>query len=279
MLLSVNRYIITMKKYIQVGLVLVLMVGLVNCRKDSSCTDPTNPKCPNYNPCTAVHPLSAAFNIYEDDCTVGPGSDDTSWHYYPTDTLYSHCATFSITDSTVDSVRWNIGAGVYYSKSFTLNFNFIGPASVPITLTVYKHRNQCYPTDDTIKTLTKTIYFVDTCIALGTYYGYFDNNTADTGTISIKKVTGIINTPYGIAFGYLSGFATGCTDTLTSPAYWETFYTSVSFRATGSTGFCKWVKGSLFYNRFNNTVLIQYQDYNGYSSVSRARNFNGIKIN
>jgi hypothetical protein len=264
-----------MRKIVQIGLLASLLLCLITCRKDNRCNDPTNPKCSNYNPCSLVHPLSAAFSIYENDCTQGPGEYDTSWHYYPTDTVRTNCVSFTASDSTADSVRWTIGAGSYTARSFQLNFQNNRPASVPITLTVYKHRNSCYPADDTVKTLTKTLYFTDTCLAYGIYSGYFDNNPADTGTISIRKIpVYVVGT--GLSSGIaLSGFAIACVDTL-SPAYgfFEQFFTSLSFSATGNTTFCTWIYGSLYYNRENETVLIQYAE-----TYRKAHNFNGHKIN
>ena len=264
-----------MLKIVQIGLIILLALGLVKCRKDNKCTDPTNPKCSNYDPCYSVHPLSSAFNIYENDCTQGPGTYDTSWHYYPTDTVRTNCVTFTSSDSTADSVRWTIGAGSYTARSFQLDFTGQRSRPVPITLTVYKHRNGCYPSDDTVKTLTKTLYFTDTCLAYGTYSGYFDNNPADTGTISMKNISIIFAGNQISGALVMSGFKTGCSDTISAiKGSWEPFFTSLSFSATGNTVFCIWIYGSLYYNRVNNTVVVEYAEVYG-----KPHNFYGHKIN
>ena len=257
-------------------MILALLSLIFSCRKENKCTTVTNPKCNNYNPCYSVHSLSADFSIYENDCTVGPGQNDTSWHYYPTDTIYTNCATFTASDSTADSVRWTIGAGSYTARSFQLNFTGQRSQPIPIRLTVYKHRNSCYPTDDTVKTLTKTLYFTDSCYALNTYSGYYDNNPLDTGTISIKTVlipaSGTLK-----AVPILIGFIPGCSDTLFSGGV-EYFYTCIYF--DGYSGSCPLAEGSLYYNRFNNTVLVQYKTVvTNPPSNTIIHNFNGLKIN
>jgi hypothetical protein len=260
-------------KNLMIFFAFIFIFGLLTCRK-SKCEDPTNKACENYNPCSLIHPLSADFSIYENDCTAGPAATDTSWHYYPTDTVYTDCATFTVSDTTVDSVKWQIGAGTYTAKSFYLNFSSIKPTPVPITLTVYKHRNSCYPTDDTVKTLTKTLYFTDTCLAFGSYSGYFDNNPVDTGTISMKRITVTVGTLiYGAVV--LNGFKSGCIDTISGPfGSWEPFFTSLSFSVAQNSASCIWIYGSWYYNRNNNSVLIQYAEQYG-----TAHNFNGHKIN
>ena len=265
-----------MKKVIQIGLMSVLLISLVNCHKN--CNDPTNPACPDYNPCSKVHSLSADFIIQEYTGNGSPSSSDTSWHYYPTDTVYTPYARFTYSDTTVDSVRWTIGAGSYTSRSFALDFTSIRPTPVPVTLTVYKHRNSCYPTDDTVKTLTKMLYFTDSCYAVGSYHGYFDNNTSDTGTIAIVLVDTGIN-----AFHYhIRGFTPGCDDSYGGGSTnINLFYTSIEFEGGGSLGTCDGATGSLYYNRANGTVEVQFKTVKslGTSVVWNIHNFNGIKIN
>jgi hypothetical protein len=237
--------------------VLLLILFTTACRKNK-CHDEANPACDNYNPCSTAHTLSADFSIYENDCTQGPGAYDTSWHYYPTDTISTNCATFTVNDTTVDSVRWQIGAGTYTKRSFYLNFTGQRLHPVPITLTVYKDRNSCYPMDDTVKTLTKTLYFTDTCLAFGSYRGYFDNNILDTGTVTIKYVN---EGPAPYPNIIVAGFVKGCSDYYCCSGHGigsiSPFYLGLNF-GSRSLGSCNGVGGSLYYNPNNDSAFAVY---------------------
>lgn len=262
-----------MKRSSLVWLVMLIM-SVSACHKDNKCHDPSDPACDNYNPCSTVHALSAGFSIYENDCTGGPGATDTSWHYYPTDTVATNCVTFTANDTTADSLVWHIGAGIYRQRSFHLDFSQNKPVMLPITLTVYRHRNSCLPSDDTVKTMIRTLYFTDTCLAYGTYRGYFAGLQADTGTISIRRVPVYVS-GVGLSTGLaLGGFAPGCIDTIsTSYGSYEPFFSSISFSATANTTFCTWIYGSVYFHRADGSVTIQYVDHN-----RGARHFDGHKI-
>ena len=73
---------------------------LTTCKKENPCADPTNPACPNYNPCSVIRPLSADFIIQEEESFI---VSDSFWHFYPTDTISTNYARFIVKDKSVDS--------------------------------------------------------------------------------------------------------------------------------------------------------------------------------
>ncbi len=161
-----------MLKYIKVNALLILFVIIgVSCHKD-------NPA----SPCTATHPVSAAFTMEETQDFADP-----EWVYYDSDTAANYLINFKASEDNA-TYEWHIGAGVYTKQSFTINFSQTTPASVPIMLIVHKSPNkQCFPDDDGIDTVIRTLYFDLSGHPLeGNYQGYMSSNPNDTFTISIK---------------------------------------------------------------------------------------------
>lgn len=56
------------------GVCVGLILGVAACDTDddNSCCDPTNPECPNYDPCYGQSPVTAEFNIYDEIFVSGP---------------------------------------------------------------------------------------------------------------------------------------------------------------------------------------------------------------
>ncbi|MBS1680641.1 MAG: hypothetical protein JST48_02930 [Bacteroidetes bacterium] len=139
-----------------------------------------------FNPCLARKPLFADFKVEEDFGYVVP-----NWKYYSTDTVVTEYVRFTAKDSIATKFEWQIGSGIYTDRSFTLTFppEFLTiHESIDITLTIHKKPDAlCFPDDDSVKTLTKKIYFTDFCTGLykGSFYGYLEEDTTKKFTITI----------------------------------------------------------------------------------------------
>jgi len=140
------------------------------------------PKAPP-DPCKGMHATTANFTIEE----VPWG--DPGWIPYSTDTICTSEISFTANEVNA-SYEWHIGAGVYTTKSFSLNFaNATDGSTIPIELIVHKQPNlSCFPADKGIDTVTTNMYFDRRLIPIvdGTYFGYNTNNPSDTFTIGIK---------------------------------------------------------------------------------------------
>ncbi len=145
----------------------------------SSCRDK------EVDPCKNLQPTSAAFRMEEFFLPETP-----RWKKYDTDTVANLSINFTAVDSLADSYEWHIGAGVYATRSKSLSFPLsITGSSVSVMLIVKKKPNTtCFPKDDGVDTVTRKLYFADQCKGLvqGDFFGYRDDNKADTATITIK---------------------------------------------------------------------------------------------
>ncbi len=164
--------------------------------------DKTNPDCENFDPCTQEHPISASFKIYESWGGGPPKVQLDKWVFYDTDTVSSIFVKFTADEKDASNYEWHIGAGIYNTRSFDLEFpvSYIYDPSdtdysiprkilktVPIMLIVHKTPNKiCFPDDDGIDTVIRTIKFINIARSdfEGKFYGYWDDNTTKTDTVS-----------------------------------------------------------------------------------------------
>lgn len=253
-----------MKTYVIAIALSIVLAVMFSCRKDHKCHDPSNINCDNYDSCLQYHNLSADFTIQENwgnDFT----NSDTLWRYIPTDTIYTQAAVFTAKDTTVDSLKWQIGAGVYTDRSVYIdftNYQQTSHAPIPITLTVYRHRAKCYPHDDTVKTSTRNIYFADSSIIYGVYRGYYDGTPTDTGTVSIH---------YDGAPAYtitMRGLPHGCTGNQYNNLWiplghlyilYSSFYFQKMTDTMGYTGLCNHVVGAGYYSAGLRSLSVKYR--------------------
>ena len=129
---------------VYLGGLFLLLLFVQACRK---CTDLTNPACSNYNPCYGQQATTAQFTMVEycDTSLMYNPLLASHWKFYDSDSaLYKVTFTAALDSATYE---WHIGAGVYTSRSFTLDFTAAPrPSVIPVTLIVHKEHNQkCFP--------------------------------------------------------------------------------------------------------------------------------------
>lgn len=168
-----------MKTYIFFGLFLTFAIFIQNC-KDEKPPDP----------CKRVTPVSADFSFYE-----LVASYDHDWMpdtFIETDTVYwISLVEFRPKNKNYDYYEWHIGAEVLNSKAVRRT-SFPQDRHINITLIVKSKPNKdCYPEDDGIDTITKTFFSLGTVAhdpKIGKWYGYYNGNQLDTGTVEIRYV-------------------------------------------------------------------------------------------
>ncbi len=172
--------------------ILLFITIMFNCCRHK-CQDPTNMDCENYNPCTKEKPLSAAFDIEEDlDIQNGGARNNWFWYYYDIgDTLGTGWAYFEPHDSTADYYEWHIGGGTYKKQKVHLTIpQSMAGQKVDVMLIIKKEPNKiCFPDDDGIDTVKRTIYIADyysNAAMTGRYHGYDTDNPTDTYNIFLE---------------------------------------------------------------------------------------------
>jgi hypothetical protein len=145
------------------------ILGLTTCETE---------KAPD--PCAAMKPVSADFDLYD-------GTVKTDTFILPVK------VTFKAKDSTAQSYEWSFPNGTNTSdkNKFFLTFhNDIGKIDVQL---IIKNKPQiaCFPKDDGIDTVTKSMFFIDFYDTeklpyIGTFVGYEDVNPTHKFEIIIK---------------------------------------------------------------------------------------------
>jgi hypothetical protein len=177
---------------------------MASCRK---CSDPSDPSCSNYNPCYNQQATTAMFTMVEYTNTIYLDSLlKPYWKQYDSDSALDKVTFTAALDSAV--YEWHIGAGVYTTQSFTLDFTAAPrPSIIPITLIVHKQPNQkCFPGGKSIDTLTRNlniIYDPDSIYFTGTYQGAFADAPSTQITYSI--ITKILSY-YPYKYYYITNF-------------------------------------------------------------------------
>ncbi len=180
-----------------------------HCEKDRPCDDPTNPLCPNYDPCIEYEPANADFVVLDSvvkwDCDgTGPLS-----HSYAIDTGLVLRDYYFQALHHHDSYEWQIGSDsrTWNDAAFALYFGTEGEGAIPVTLTVTKNDpDNCLTEEQRISTITKTIYshFWDGTEnepppIVGKYTGANTDAPQDTFTIEVPTLTNgytsILNLP------------------------------------------------------------------------------------
>ena len=168
-----------MKTFAFFCLFLTFTVFIQNCKDE-----------PLPDPCKGVTPVSADFSFYE--LVVSYDHDWMPDIFIETDTVYStSLVEFRPKNKNYDYYEWHIGAEVLKSKSVRRS-DFPQDRQINITLIVKSKPNKdCYPEDDGIDTITKTFFSLGTVAhdpKIGKWYGYYNDNRADTGTVEIRYV-------------------------------------------------------------------------------------------
>lgn len=164
---------------------------MAGCKEEPPCNDPTNPDCANYDPCYGKEAANASFHHFC-DLTTGYGL-----YHFKTDTIEMEDANarvrvfFKVDDKNVDSCWWSVGTDsrVFTEKEFSLTFRLVdGP--IRTRLIVDKSSAlDCNPSKPVRDTFYRdlTLMPLGSSNIYGTYKGYFDGNTSDTGTITITR--------------------------------------------------------------------------------------------
>ena len=146
-----------MKKQLLYTFMVIVLIYMSSCHK---CTDPTNPYCPNYNPCLGKHATSAAFQILE----TAPSSVGTYIHWipFPVRDTTSYDPVFQAEDSFAQGYTWIVGGGTYTGHSALSLHGYPRNQWITVTLIV-KHTpdQQCFPNDDGLDTVTKQFIIVN----------------------------------------------------------------------------------------------------------------------
>lgn len=176
-------------KFLMLLLGFIAFMMLQSCKENCPCDDPTNPTCDNYDPCFGKEAANATFHYY---CDLSTSYGE---YHFKTDTIEMEDGNasvrvfFKVDDPNVDSCWWSVGADprVFREKEFSLTFK-IGDAPLRTRLIVDKSSAlDCNPNDPVRDTFYRelTLMPLGSSSIYGTYKGYFDGNTSDTGTIRI----------------------------------------------------------------------------------------------
>ncbi len=162
-------------KQIKIITILLLFSGLMvlynGCKDDECpdvpCDDPTNWRCPNYDPCLGKREINSFFRMRDGDNGFPPPE---SWcDLRPTDTISGSIIRFDIPAGNPGYCRyeWQIGSepSLRHQPSFEIDFSDylrqVGwETHIPITLTIVTPPNECLnDLNDTIITVTRNLFF------------------------------------------------------------------------------------------------------------------------
>lgn len=178
-------------------IIIFFQILLYGCIKNS-CTDDSNPDCPNYNPCKKSIETTASFKIYDRLSGISP----IGWVWQDTDTV-SIGAIFEAdmpykADGSI-SYEWHIGAGIYYSKlveipdGMPLNQNL----SAMLIVRNSKLDKSCFPLDDGVDTFIRNYYTSDSYKRLnGVYRGAYSSKPFDSFDFLLNIDSSLISLPY-----------------------------------------------------------------------------------
>lgn len=176
--------------------ILLFLIGLIACRRNNDCDN------------TSLHqPTNAAFTIIPQTFN----GNDTNWVYFNYDTVPALTAyiTFSAEQTEGNpQYEWQIGVETYTTQSVTLYFDGTSSengSAIPITLTIHRTPDKCFPTDSGIATLTRKMVFSTACHVFGSYQGYYVDSPQHVFTITISKAYNPLGCLYDTV-PFLSGF-------------------------------------------------------------------------
>ncbi|TVR38464.1 MAG: hypothetical protein EA392_09770 [Cryomorphaceae bacterium] len=177
---------------------LVVLAGmvLVGCRNDDDapCCDPTNPECPNYDPCWDKYP-TADFKMRQ--TSVGfviPDHLQAEW----CDTILGSGVEFLADMEGALSYTWQIGSEAQTRSGRNLKLSFqsyiASPTSLnpdnpdyynplPITLTVRNAPGACVNESDTVLTITRLLVLTSRSLTRGTFRGRVEGENFDRDVI------------------------------------------------------------------------------------------------
>ncbi len=158
-------------KNLSFALIVSIFILLIQSCK---CDDPSDPNCPNYDPCLCVTEDFADFEMEEALFYNGEGG------YYQTDTtLENNNVRLTVYDQSVDSVKWIIGADPTLRTGKSINLSFDEAyGEIPVTVIAYKNlAANCLGENFGTDTITKSIYVLEWWRA--PYFGTFSGTTSE----------------------------------------------------------------------------------------------------
>lgn len=192
-------------KILQKYFLLAVLAGavLAGCRNDDDqaecptpCDDPSNPECPNYDPCHDMEQPSARF--YTEDRLIWPEFGEYLWIH--DSILRGGPVQFrSSFEDPMVSHTWYIGSQIFDTPSVVRNFSAV-PRPTLITVShviTYQVDSLCYPEATGIDSVSQSFYLIDYYKELLTIDKFFRgvlNNQTDSFDFKIRalqRFTGI----------------------------------------------------------------------------------------
>jgi hypothetical protein len=149
------------------------------------CDDPTDPECPNYDPCHG--------EVWEEPEIVIKemlfSKEDTFYHAV-TDTVLPDydLVSFSV-NGNFDSYTWQIGSDPRTWEQDEVRLRFQNAqGKVPVSVIVERSPNPCFPDKPVVDTLSTTLTVMPSLYdskILGKYFGQVEGSPEDTFTVSV----------------------------------------------------------------------------------------------
>jgi len=175
-------------KHWTTNIITITIIGFLFSTSGCKCDDMSDPNCPNYDPCYCVNEPFGDFYMEESVMYVGVG------RYIKTDTtLERNDVRFTVYDKDIDSVKWKIGLDPTYRTNNPQTIYFQDPyGAIEITAIVYKSKvKECFPKNDGIDTVTKTIHVLEWWKApyFASFTGYHKSDPNHVFTMEIDTST------------------------------------------------------------------------------------------
>jgi len=180
------------KNYFLIGLVGVVV--LAGCKKDDDptpppCNDPSNPECPNYDPCLNENPVTADFKIYDDVYSGGPNANQ----WFEDDKIYRGRIKFEAVEDSAN-YTWYLGQETLNGTEFKEVIRTTGdlpPGTYTAALVVNKEPNTfCFPDDTGRDSIFKTFDIVNVCdlMIMNKFKGVFDSAPEDSVIVEFLPI-------------------------------------------------------------------------------------------
>lgn len=160
------------------------LIGMSGCGED--CDDPTDPTCPNFDPCFGIELSQASIEM-----GTNIGSENIR---FEGDTVTYGGVYFIAHAENAVSYKWTVGTDnrTWDSKEFSLAFSrndslFLRNNPILVTLIVEYETNPCFPNDNGVDTVSKYLHFRSDWESKvwGKWEGYRDNLVDDIYQIEI----------------------------------------------------------------------------------------------
>ncbi|MCA1763470.1 MAG: hypothetical protein LC664_10815 [Flavobacteriales bacterium] len=172
-----------MKEILKIYFLLLLVTALaVSCQDDdeNTCCDPTNPECPNYDPCWDKEEPNASF--FTEDRLTWPEFGENLWIH---DTiLKGGLIRFrSPFEGEGISHKWYVGTEILEEPSITRNFtNVQRPTTITVSHVItYPVDTICYPFASGRDSIVQNFHLIDSISELltieNTFRGVLNNQT------------------------------------------------------------------------------------------------------